>query len=107
VTLSARVSESSVPAWEVLEQVTPDGLGAVVFAFQNDGGAESTRVVLRRLSPDAVYRVESVDLGSLGAYQGRTLMSDGFELRGSPNTAAHVVLVSPLGSDATAVKKRR
>jgi alpha-galactosidase len=105
VLLSPRVYQASWPAWEVMEHVTPDGGAAVVFAFHNDGAIESVRVVLQRLAPDASFAVESADAGPLGEFTGQALMSQGFELAGSPNTGAHVIFVQRVNGAASRVKR--
>ena len=100
IVLTPSVSGSARPAWDVIEHVTPGGTSAVIYAFQNDGAAASMRVVPQGLAADVLFELESVDLGAMGTYRGSLLMSDGFELKGSPNTAAHVVFVRPRDASA-------
>ena len=63
----------------------------IVYAFQNDAGAE--RVVLRilGLNPDASYSVDALGLGRLGVARGASLIADGLELAALDDTAAHVL----------------
>jgi alpha-galactosidase len=106
IVLTPTVSESARPAWDVVEHVTPGGMSAVIYAFQNDGAATSTCVVPRQLAADGLFELESADVGSLGTFRGSLLMSDGFELKGSPNTAAHVVYIRPRDASTAARPSR-
>ena len=105
VLLTPQATPRSRPAWEVVERVHPTGAAAVVLAYQNDAERESVRIVPQRLDPEATFEVRSIEQGRLGTYKGRLLMQDGFELAGSPNTAAHVLLIEPAAS-AGGSKKR-
>lgn len=95
VVLSPPMTATNRPAWEVVQYSAPSGRAAVVLAFQNDGGVESVRVVPQRLDPSIAYRVSTVDLGAIGTYPGDVLEREGFDLRGSPSSAARVVLIEP------------
>ena len=104
--LTARTSEASRPAWELTEHVTPEGTSGVLYAFQNDSEAHSTRVVFRDLEPGAVFDLYSADEGSMGLYSGQHLMTEGFDLYGTPNTAAQVILLQP-AAQANAASRAR
>ena len=108
VHLSARTSEGSRPAWELTEHVVPDGTSAVLYAFQNDTEAHSVHVVLSGLDPGRTFELQSADEGRLGVFSGQQLMTSGFDLYGTPNTAAQVVLVAPsAGASAAAGRAKR
>lgn len=82
------------PAWDAFEAVTATG-EAVVFAFQNDAGAD--RITLRpqglRFFTD--YDVVSLDAGVVLSATGWTLMTDGVEILASPVSASHVLILRP------------
>ncbi|RPJ83502.1 MAG: alpha-galactosidase, partial [Acidobacteria bacterium] len=80
--------------WEVMEELSGDAAGAVLFAFQTDG--EAGRTVLRPvgLRPDATYEVRSTDTGVLGTASGSDLMESGIEIEAWGQSAAHVLVLS-------------
>jgi alpha-galactosidase len=88
------------PAWDTLEEASPDGTAAVVFACQNDGESGSTHVVPQRLAPEAMFEVVSIEGDRLAAGTGRALMAEGFILPASPSTTARVVLLVPAGTSS-------
>jgi hypothetical protein len=47
------------------------------------------------LDGELIYRVQSVDTGDLGEASGAALMTDGIDIRQSPNTAAHILVITP------------
>ena len=94
-TLLSDQAPVSDTGWDVLQELSPDGLSLVVFAFKasNDYG----RVVVRPrgLDPAAIYAVTSIDDGPLGATTGTSLMTDGIELfHMSGSSLAHVLVLS-------------
>jgi alpha-galactosidase len=105
VLLTPPAGDPGAAGWELVERVHPGGRAAVVLAYQIDGAHESVVVRPQRLDPDATFDVRSVEHGRLGTYNGRVLMQTGFQLAGSPNTAAHVVLIEP-APVATSLRKR-
>jgi hypothetical protein len=46
------------------------------------------------LKADATYQVQSVDTGVLGTASGDQLMTDGIDVVQSPNTAAHILILT-------------
>lgn len=96
VVLSPPMTGSNRPPWEMVQHTAASRQAAVVLAFQNDASVEAVRIVPQRLDPSLSYAVSTIDLGPQGTYPGTVLTRDGFELRGSPNTAARVVLIEPL-----------
>ena len=92
--LSQQASARDGPAWDVL-QVTAEAGSAIVYAFDNDDGADDIVVSPLGLEPDAVYRVLSADSGALGDMTGADLMALGIRIVRSPRTAAHVLLLIP------------
>lgn len=88
----APVDENS---WDVLQEVADDGRSGVIFAFK--GSASEGRLIVRprSLLPDALYDVESFDVGALGSMRGDVLMADGIELNHTPATSrAHVIVLT-------------
>jgi hypothetical protein len=59
-------------------------------------GPKNTSVSLLGLQPDTVYRVISVDQGSLAEMTGADLMDGGIRHVRSPGTAAHHLSLIPL-----------
>lgn len=100
VTLTPAMTATNRPAWELHQLTAPSRRAAVVLGFQNDGGVEAVRVVPRGLDPSVTYAVSTIDLGPLATMPGDVLARDGVELRGSPNTAARVVLIEPVAGAA-------
>lgn len=100
VVLSEPMTASRRPAWELVQHTASGRNAAVVLAYQNVHEQPTVRIVPRRLDPSITYAVSTIDLGPVGTFPGSVLVRDGFELRGSPNTAARVVLIEPVGTSA-------
>ena len=66
----------------------------LIFAFQNDPAVEHTILKPRSLSPDTIYDVRSVDVGSIGSASGADLMANGIEVVMTPKSAAHVLVIT-------------
>ena len=79
--------------WDVLQEVTDDARSALIFGFKGDG--EDGRLVVRPsgLLPDAIYDVQSLDVGPIGAARGDLLMQDGIELIHAGGSRAHVLIL--------------
>jgi hypothetical protein len=43
-----------------------------------------------------MYQVESADTGVIGTANGSDLMTNGIDLVQSPNTAAHILIITPV-----------
>ncbi len=93
LTPQAAVGDVS-PGWDVLQQTALDG-SVLVYAFAGQTGVHDTIVFPVGLEPDAVYRVISVDEGSLGEFTGADLMQEGLRIFQSSDTAAHVLSLMP------------
>jgi len=52
------------------------------------------------LMPEATYDVSSVDTGVLGTATGADLMANGIEVVQSPNSAAHILIVTAVAEGA-------
>lgn len=107
VLLSEPMTASHRPAWELIQHTAAGRDAAVVLAYQNDREQPAIRVVPRRLDPSRTYVVSTIDLGPQGTFPGSVLLRDGFELRGSPNTAARVVLIQAVASSTVAPARAR
>jgi alpha-galactosidase len=81
------------PAWDVLQETSPDGTQLVVSAFQSDTGTGSVNVKPKALDSATMYQVQSVDTGVLGTATGADLMANGIDVLQSPNSAAHVLII--------------
>lgn len=80
--------------WDVLEEVTADGLYGVIFAFKSDLSDDRLRVNPSGLRPEMIYDVYSADSGHLGSVDGESLMLDGIELNHQPpSSLAHVLVL--------------
>jgi alpha-galactosidase len=95
-------------SWDLLQEVTDDGLYAVMYAFKNPLSDDRLRVYPRGLRDEVVYEVWSEDLGLLGTAAGQSIMIDGIELNQYPGTSqAHVlVLVATPSVDLVAAPRR-
>jgi hypothetical protein len=87
--LTPQAAIENGPGWDALQ--TTAAADAVVYAVQGVDGADRVTIKPAGLRAQATYRVVSVDQGVLGEASGAALMSQGVELRTSPNTAAHMV----------------
>ena len=92
--LTRQAGPENGPTWDVLEERSAD-TGEIVFtAVQSDSGTSTVNVKPADLEPDTSYQVQSVDTGILGTATGAALMSDGIDILESPNTAAHILIIT-------------
>jgi hypothetical protein len=80
--------------WDVLQELTPGGGSALIFAFKDNGEDGRLLVRPRGLIAEATYDVESLDAGPIGAVRGDTLMQDGVEIVHSGTSRAHVLILT-------------
>ena len=92
--LTAQAASGDPPPWDVLQESTAAYDAVVVSAFQSDEGTRSFTIMPSGLMPEATYDVSSVDTGVLGTARGADLMANGIEVVQSPNSAAHVLIVT-------------
>jgi hypothetical protein len=78
----------------VLQETASDGRQALLCAFQSDQSVDRITIRPTGLDPAVTYLVQSVDTGGLGGATGAVLMTDGIEVRQSPNTAAHILIIT-------------
>ncbi len=81
------------PAWDVLQETSPDGTRLVLSAFQSDTGSGSVNIKPKALDSATTYQVQSVDTGMLGTATGADLMANGIDVLQSPRSAAHVLII--------------
>jgi hypothetical protein len=81
-------------AWEVLQESSAGHDRVVVSAVQSDPGVSTINIKPTGLQPQATYEVQSVDSGLLGTATGAALMADGIDLQESPNSAAHLLVIT-------------
>ena len=95
---SMQVSVTGVPierpAWDVLQESTAASGQMVVSAFQSDPGVSTFNVKPTGLQTQATYEVTSVDTGLLGRATGADLMAHGITVTQSPNSAAHILILT-------------
>src|SRR6185436_4285990 len=79
-TLLTAQAPGSTDGWEVLQEIADDARSALIFGFKADGQDGRFVVRPRGLIADAVYEVQSLDAGPIGAGRGDLIMQDGIEL---------------------------
>jgi alpha-galactosidase len=92
--LTRQAAPEDGPAWDVLQESTNEHDRIVLSAVQSDTGVQTVNVKPTDLQPGAMYEVESVDTGILGAASGQALMTDGIDVQQSPNSAAHMLIIT-------------
>jgi alpha-galactosidase len=92
--LTAQAQAQDGPPWDVLQESSEGGDAVLVHAFQTDDGVDTFTVKPTGLAPATTYEVVSVDTGVLGTATGADLMANGIAVLQSPNTAAHLLIVS-------------
>jgi alpha-galactosidase len=92
--LSAQAQAQDGPAWDVLQESSADGQTILLHAFQTDDGTNTVNIKPTGLASGVTYQVVSVDTGVLGTATGADLMANGIDVLQSPNTAAHILIVS-------------
>ncbi|HKB12569.1 MAG TPA: glycoside hydrolase family 36 protein [Vicinamibacterales bacterium] len=94
VLLTPQADSIAPPPWDALEERAAAGDRVIVTAFQSDNGVPRFTVTPSGLDSGATYEVQSVDSGVLGAADGAELMRSGIEVVQSPNSAAHVLIIT-------------
>ncbi len=92
--LTRQASPDNGPAWDVLQQTASGALQLLVSAVQSDEGVTTFTVKPVGLDPATTYQVVSVDTGLLGSGTGAELMASGIAVLRSPNTAAHILIIT-------------
>jgi alpha-galactosidase len=95
--LTAQAEDDNGPPWDVLQATataTPSG-PAVICAYQSDDSIDTINVKPIGLDSGTTYAVQSVDTGPLGESTGADLMANGIDIVQSPNTAAHILIITP------------
>ena len=92
--LTSQAEPADGPSWDVLQESTAGSDRVIVNAVQSDAGVSTFTVKPAGLNPAATYEVRSVDTGTLGTATGAALMNGGITLIGSPNTAAHILIIT-------------
>ncbi len=92
--LSDQAQMENGPAWDVFQATGPDAASVLLYAF--DTGAEGRALSLKpiALQRTAMYRVESVDFGDIGAASGEALMLDGIDVYPSQRTGSHILILT-------------
>jgi len=92
--LARQAAPEGGPSWDVLQLSTAAHDQIVVDATQSDDGVAQINVKPVGLEKDTTYDVQSVDTGLLGTATGEALMTDGIDIIQSPNSAAHILIVT-------------
>lgn len=87
--------DGSGPGWDVMQQVDPADGTAVLYAFRNPHSDRRVHVTLAHLQADRSYRVRSLERGMLGAASGDDLMTRGFDIDASDQSASQVFVFEP------------
>jgi alpha-galactosidase len=91
--LTNQVAPEDGQPWDVLQSTTAERDRALITAFQSDRAVAKITVKPVALDPAATYQVQSVDAGVLGEATGASLMSNGIDILGSPQSAAHILVL--------------
>jgi alpha-galactosidase len=94
--LTPQATVDAGPAWDVIQETAAATQQTLMYAYQSDQGVDRIRVRPVGLDPDVIYRVQSVDTGELGEASGSDLMTDGIDIVQSPNSAAHILILTAL-----------
>ncbi|MGH9143580.1 MAG: alpha-galactosidase [Vicinamibacterales bacterium] len=92
--LTGQAAPDNGPPWDVLQESTAEQDHIVINAVQSDTGVQTINVKPAGLQPATTYQVQSVDTGILGTATGAALMSSGIDILQSPNSAAHLLIIT-------------
>jgi alpha-galactosidase len=92
--LTKQAEPDDGPAWDVLQESTAAHDQIVLSAVQSDTGVQTFNIKPTSLQPGVTYDVHSVDAGLLGTATGTALMADGIDVVQSPNSAAHILILT-------------
>jgi alpha-galactosidase len=91
LTLQTPYDESG---WDVLQEVSDQGVNVLIFGFRNENGSDRLIVRPRGLQASATYDVISLGVGPIGVVRGETLMQDGIELVHAGGSRAHLLMLT-------------
>ena len=92
--LTAKAAAIRGPSWDVLQESTAEHDQVILTAVQSDIGVQTIKIKPTDLQPGTTYQVQSVDTGILGTATGTALMTGGIDVIQSPNTAAHILIIT-------------
>jgi alpha-galactosidase len=92
--LTGQAEAQDGPPWDVLQESSAGGQQILLHAFQTDDGTDRFNIKPTGLAATTTYEVVSVDTGVLGTATGADLMSNGIDVLQSPNSAAHILIVT-------------
>ena len=93
-TLLSAQAPVDASSWEILQELSDDARGLLIFGFKGDGQDGRRIVRPRGLLPDATYDVRSLDVGAIGSARGDLIMQDGIELIHAGGSRAHVLVLT-------------
>jgi alpha-galactosidase len=94
--LTPQAGSGGGAGWDVW-QTTPEGIRSIVlWAFQTDSGARRIAVRPAGLHEQVMYEIQSADDGPLRFVSGAELMETGVEFSASPQSAAQLILLTPI-----------
>ena len=92
--LTKQAAADAGPAWDVLQESASTSGRIVVSAFQTDQSVTTFNLKPTGLLAKTTYDVTSVDTGALGTATGAQLMVQGINVVQSPNSAAHILIIT-------------
>jgi hypothetical protein len=92
--LTQQADPQDGPSWDVLQESTAAHDQIVLSAVQSDSGVQKINIKPTDLQPGITYQVQSVDTGILGTATGSALMTAGIDIIQSPNSAAHILIIT-------------
>lgn len=92
--LTPQAEPQDGPSWDVLQESTAAHDQIVLSAVQSDSGVQKINIKPTDLQPGITYQVQSVDTGILGTATGLGLMTAGIDIIQSPNSAAHILIIT-------------
>jgi len=93
--LTGQATLDNGPPWDVLQETAAASRQVLIHAFQSDMGVDRILVKPTGLDSATMYQVKSVDTRDLGEATGADLMTDGIDIRQSPDSAAHILVITP------------
>jgi alpha-galactosidase len=94
--LTGQATVDAGPAWDVIQETAATTQQTLLYAYQSDQSVDRIRVRPTGLDPDVIYHLQSVDTGELGEASGADLMTDGIDILQSPNSAAHILILTAI-----------
>ena len=95
--LTEQASEKSNGSWDAVQLSARDNGNSFLLAFRGDGADRYATIRPVNLLPGALYDLSAAWGPARGRFDGDTLMEGGVEVGAWRHTAAHVVVLTPVG----------